>query len=510
MRGKLSMGKISELLRQRYELQHGYRNIAKSLNISLSTISDYLARAKGAGISWPLPEGMTEEILYSKLFLPVGKEIVTRPRPDWEWVHKELRKKGVTLLLLWREYKAIHPDGLGYTRFCVGYNAYSKSISPVMRQVHKAGEKAFVDYAGMTVPWIDLATGTIQEAQIFVGALGASQFTFAEATASQQLSDWIQSHVRMFEFFQGVTSIVVPDNLRSGVSKSHRYDPDINQNYQYLGEHYGFAIVPARAATPKDKAKVENSVKCIEMQILALLRHYTFTSLTEINTAIKKPLADFNNKSFQKMKVTRHELYMTLDKPELKPLPSEPYQYAEWKKATINIDYHFVFDDHYYSVPYKYIHKLAEIRATGKTIECFYKSERIATHARSLKRYGYSTTLAHMPEAHRTHAEWSPERMQRWAEKIGPQTKALIGAIIAARPFPQQAYRACLGVLRLGEKYSESRLEKACAKGLAVGATRYREIDSILKNRLEEEPLSPKPASTPLEHDNIRGSSYYQ
>lgn len=510
MKGKLSMRKISELLRQRYELKHGYRDIAKSLNISISTVSDYLARAKAAGIDWPLPEGMSEELLYSKLFLPVSKDVIKRPPPDWEWVHRELLKKGVTLLLLWREYKEIHPNGLGYTRFCVNYTAYSRSISPVMRQIHKAGEKTFVDYAGMTVPWIDFATGNIQQAQIFVGSLGASQYTFCEATASQRLPDWIQSHARMFEMFGGVTSIVVPDNLLSGVKKAHRYDPDINQNYQHLGEHYGFAIVPARSAKPKDKAKVENAVKCIEMQVLAPIRHCTFTSLTEINIAIKKRLIIFNNQPFQKMKASRQELYETLDKPALKPLPLEPYQYSEWKKATIGIDYHFVFDDHYYSVPYKYIQKSVEIRATGKTVECFYKNERITTHPRSFVRYNYSTTTAHMPESHRVYAEWTPERMERWAAKIGLQTKAFIQSMILSRPFPQQAYRACLGVLRLGKKYGELRLEKACTKGLSVGATRYREIESILKNRLEE-PLSPKPHSKPLpNHDNIRGSHYYQ
>lgn len=509
MRGKLSMRKISELLRQKYELGCSYRSIARSLNISISTIAEYIARAKAADISWPLPEGMTEEDLYSKLFLPVNHDVVKRTRPDWEWVHKELRRKGVTLLLLWREYRAIHSDGIGYTRFCVEYATYAKSNSPVMRQIHKAGEKCFVDYAGMTVPWIDINTGVIHEAQIFVGALGASQFVFAEATHTQQLPDWIQSHVRMFEAFGGVTSIVVPDNLKSGVKKAHRYDPDINQNYQYLGEHYGFAIVPARAAEPKDKAKVENAVGWVERQILAPIRHQTFTSLFGINSEIKKRLTVIHHQSFQKMKVSRQELYETIDKPALKPLPIEPYQYAEWKKASINIDYHFVFSDHYYSVPHVYIHKSVEIRGTAKTVECFYKGQRIALHPRSFKRYGYSTLSEHMPEAHRAYAEWTPERIQRWATKIGPNTAMFIEAMMASRPFPQQAYRACLGVLRLGKKYEECRLEKACAKGLAVGATRYQQIESMLKNKLEEVTLSLKSNPLPI-HENVRGPSYYQ
>ena len=332
------MRKISEILRQRYELNHSYRVIAKSLNISITTISEYLRRAKLAGIQWPLPENTSEETLYEKLFLPANRKTGQRQYPDWAFIHQELRKKGVTLLLLWREYRESTPDGLGYTQFCNHYRRHLKSISPIMRQVHKAGEKCFVDYAGMTVPWLDSRTGEIQEAQIFVGTLGASQFTFVEATASQQLSDWIGSHVRMFEYFQGVPAVLVPDNLKSGVTKPHRYDPDINKNYQEFSEHYGCAIVPARANKPKDKAKVENAVGCVEKQILAPLRNHTFTSLAEINKAIQERLALFLNQSFQKMDTSRRKLYDMLDKPALKPLPLEPYEYAEWKIGKLHID----------------------------------------------------------------------------------------------------------------------------------------------------------------------------
>lgn len=510
MRGRLSMRKISELLRQKYELKCSYRDISRSLNISVGSITKYIARANAAGIAWPLPDGITEQVLYEKMFLPVEPNIKRTP-PDWETVHRELRKKAVTLLLLWREYKAIHSDGLSYSCFCKGYNAYSKSISPVMRQVHKAGEKCFVDYAGMTVPWIDPSTGVIHEAQIFVGTLGASQFTFVEATASQKLHDWIQSHVHMFDFFQGVTKVVVPDNLLSGVKQAHRYDPDVNPNYQNFGEYYGVAIVPARVRKPKDKAKAENAVGCIERQILAPLRHQTFTSISEINAAIQNRLVIFLSQSFQKMKTSRRELYEAIDKPALKPLPSEPYQYAEWKKGKVNIDYHFEFDDHYYSVPYKYIHEAVELRGTSKTVECYHQGLRIAIHPRSFKRYRHTTLNEHMPEGHRAHAEWTPERMHRWAQKIGPETAAFIKVLISSRPFPEQAYRACLGTLRLGNKYTDSRLENACAKALAVGATRYQQIESILKNGLEEVPISPEPVSTAIsDHTNVRGPSYYQ
>jgi transposase len=505
------MRKISEILRQRYDLKRTCREIAQSLNIGTGTVYNYLSRAKFAGISWPLPEGMSEQELNNKIFLPVEKSTAPRPLPDWELIHRERRKKGMTVILLWREYREIHPNGLGYTQFCYWYAEYLKKISPVMRQNHKAGEKTFVDYTGMKMPWMDPLTGEIHEAEIFVGSLGASQFTFAEATATQQLPDWFQSHTHMFEYFSGVSEIVVPDNLKSCTTKTHRYDPDINANYQNFSEHYGFAIVPARVVRPKDKAKVENAVGCVERQILAPLRHITFTSIGEINAAIKPRLAAFNSQSFQKMKTSRRELFEIIDKPALKSLPPERYQYGDWCKARINIDYHFVFDSHYYSVPYRYIHEPVEIRASGKVVECFLNGERIAVHVRSYVKYKHTTLAEHMPASHREQAEWTPERIKRWADKIGPQTAKFIEYMIASRAFPQQAFRACLGLLRLAKRYGEDRLEKACARAFIAGATRYQQVESILKNKMDAIPLpraEPKPISA--SHVNTRGSIYYK
>ncbi|WP_415076889.1 IS21 family transposase [Legionella sp.] len=503
------MRKISEVFRMRFELKRSYRDIARSLNISISTVNDYLARGKTAGYSWPFPEGLSEETLYEKLFLPTV-QIKNRPLPEWEHVHKELRKKGVTLRLLWREYRDTHPTGVGYTQFCHYYGDYKKTITPVMRQIHQAGEKCFVDYAGMKMPWIDVSTGELQEAEVFVGCLGASQYTFVEATKTQRLPDWISSHVNMFDFFGGVTEIVVPDNLKSGVSKAHRYDPDINANYQLLGEHYRVAIVPARAREPKDKGKVENAVGCVERIILASLRHCTFTSIAEINQAIQKRLTDFNSQLFQKMQTSRRELFELIDQPALKSLPAEKYAYAYWKKAKVHIDYHVTFDDHHYSVPCQYIHQPVEIRATSKLIECFYKGRRIAVHVRSYRQYGYSTIEEHMSASHKAYAKWTPERMKRWAEKTGPETLAFIDYMISARPFPQQAYRACLGVLRLGEKFGEARLEKACEKALKIGAKRYQQVHDILKNHLEDLPVQESESTQMSAHKNIRGPHYYQ
>lgn len=505
------MRKINEIFRQRYELKRSYRDIGQSLHISISTVCEYLRRARAAGLSWPFPPELDEELLYNKLFLPAAHQGHTRPLPNWETVHCELRKKGMTLLLLWREYRDAHPEGLGYTQFCKHYRAQAKTFSPVMRQPHKAGEKTFVDYAGMTVPWMDIKTGEIYEAQIFVGCLGASQLTFVEATASQQIPDWINSHVHMWEYFGGVSEIVVPDNLKSCTTKAHRYDPDINKNYQHVSEHYGFAIVPARVAEPKDKAKVENAVGCVERQILAPLRHSTFTSLAEMNAAIRPRVDAFNQQSFQKMKTSRRELFETIDRPALNTLPAERYHYADWLQAKVNIDYHIAFEDHYYSVPYRYIQQGVEIRAAHQTLEIFHQGKRIAAHARSAARYKFTTLAEHMPPAHRAHAEWTPERMERWANRIGPKTAAFIEHLIASRPFPQQAFRTCLGVLRMGTRFGETRLEKACEMALSAGATRYQQVESILKNRLDTLPHShEEPHSVVSRHENIRGPDYYQ
>jgi len=509
--GRLSMRKISEVFRQRFELKRSYRDVARSLSISTSTVADYLARARIAGISWPLPEDMNEQALYDKLFLPVSGAVkADRPYPDWEMAHRELHKKGMTLRLLWREYRDQHPLGLGYSQFCHHYQCYAKTITPVMRQIHKAGEKSFVDYAGMKMPWFDPVTGEIHEAEIFVGCLGASQFIFVEATATQKLPDWIQSHIHMFEYFGGVSEIVVPDNLKSGVTQAHRYDPDINTNYQHLGEHYGVAIVPARAAEPKDKAKVENAVGIVERQILASLRHITFTSIGEINAAISKRLIILNSQQFQKMKTSRRELFEAIDKPALKPLPKDRYQYAEWKHAKIHVDYHFVFDNHFYSVPYQHSRHAVEIRATAKTVECFHQGQRISTHTRSYKRYGFTTLSEHMPKAHQEQAKCSLSHIKSWAKKVGTQTTDFINHMMEARAFPQQAYRACYGLLRLSHRYGDDRLEKACAKALIIRATRYQQVESILKNKLEEVPLNQSTTTQLSAHDNLRGANYYK
>lgn len=506
------MNKVREIIRQKFGRRLGYRKIAGNLNISISTVADYVARAKVAGItSWPLPEGLSDQDLQYKLFgepKPEAKEKKSA-KIDWDWTHKELKKKGVTRQLIWQELKEVHSDFISYAQFCWRYRRHAKTLDPVMRQTHKAGEKCFVDYAGTTMSFVDSKTGEIVKAEIFVGCLGASSYTYVEATLSQQRADWIGSNKRMFEFFGGSTEVLIPDNLKSGVKKAHRYDPVLNPAYQEFGLHYNVAIVPARAAAPKDKAAVESAVGFVTRQILAPLRHTQFYSLGALNEAIWKRLKILNECSFQKKNTSRQALFDELDKPALQPLPITPFEYGDWKKAKINIDYHFAYDDHHYSVPYQHCGRHVMLRASANTIECFLENERIAVHARSYRKYHHTTFGAHMPTSHYEHAKWTPETIVEWAIKIGSNTTKLLKNIIEGRDFPQQAFGTCLGVLRLAKTYGNERLEKASAKALLVGMTRQSDIKEMLKNKLEDMPIESTALPPPI-HNNIRGPEYFQ
>ena len=427
-----------------------------------------------------------------------------RPAPDG------LRRKGVTLFLLWQEYRETHPKGYQYSWFCEYYRTWRGKLDVVMRQDHRAGEKLFVDYAGQTMAVVDPDTGEIREAQIFVAVLGASNYTYAEATWTQGLPDWIASHRRTFVFFDGVPELVVPDNLRAGVSKAHRYEPDTNPTYQDMAAHYGVAVLPARVRRPRDKAKVEAGVLVVERWILAALRHRTFFSLAELNAAIRALLENLNARAFKKLPGSRRAHFEALDKPALQPLPTEPYVYAEWKKVRVHIDYHVAVDHHYYSVPHALIKKQLDVRITQHIIECFYRGTRVASHRRSHQKGRHTTLPAHMPEAHRQAGEWSPERLTHWAAKTGPGTEKLILSVLVSRKHPQQAYRACLGILRLGKAYGDGRLEAACRRALILGSHSYKSLESILKHRLDDKPLvEQQELALPDDHDNLRGPSYY-
>jgi transposase len=503
---------IKEVLRLKWSCGLSERSIAQSCSLARSTVAKYLRRAQDAGLRWPLPDDMTEEELERRLF-PRHRVVHESPRfvLDWAEVHKELKRKDVTLRLVWEEYKQTHPDGLQYSHFCKRYRTWRGTVDLPMRQQHKAGEKMFVDYCGQTVPVTDRATGEIHEAQIFVAVLGASNYTYVEACWSQDLPEWIAAHVHAFRFWGGASALVVPDNLRAGISVAHRYEPEPNRTYEEFARHYGCAILPARVRRPKDKAKAQKGVQDVERRILAPLRHRTFFSLAELNEAIAWALVQYNERPFQKLPGSRRLLFEQLDKPMLRPLPAQPYEYAEWKKARVNIDYHVAVDGRYYSVPYQLVNQQLDIRLTVTAIECFHKNKRVASHLRAPRPGQYTTVAAHMPKAHQDYVQWTPERLVHWAHKTGPETARVVETILTSRPHPQQGFRACLGLMRLGKEYGDERLEAACARALAVAAVGFKSIESMLKRGLDKQPLPQKSAENPpVAHDNIRGPEYYR
>jgi transposase len=508
---RLSMRKIREVLRLKYELKRSNREIGLSCGIGRSTVGDYIQRVKQAGLEWPLPEGLSDSSLEQKLFPTPTPRHSSKLFPDFHEVHKELQsRKHVTLMLLWQEYKEQHPDGYQYSWYCHSYREWTARLDVVMRHEHRAGEKMFVDYAGQTVDIIDGATGEIQKAQIFVAVLGASNYTYAEATLSQQVEDWVGSHIRAFSFFEGVPELVIPDNLKSGVRKPCRYEPDINPTYHDMANHYQTVVLPARVRKPRDKAKAEAGVLLVERWILARLRKHTFFSLAELNKATKGLLDYLNTKPFKKLSGSRKSRFHEMEKPALQPLPASPYEIAYWKKATVHLDYHVEVEGHYYSVPYNLVKRQLDIRYTRTTVECLYRNQRIASHIRNQAPGRHTTIREHMPLKHQKYAEWNPERFIRWAAKIGPQTKVLTQTLLVQRAHPQQAYRSLLGILRLGKSYGDGRLEAACDRALQINALSYRSIESILKSGLDQRPLKAEDTnSKPVQHDNIRGADYY-
>ena len=511
---RLSMRQVKEVLRLKWACGLSDRQIAHSLRISRPTVADYVRRAKAAGLSWPLPEDQGDDVLERRLFVRTDtKPPARRPMPDWSLVHRELKRKGVTLVLLWQEYKASTPDGLQYSQFCEAYRTWAQKLDLVMRQRHRAGETLFVDYAGQTMPVVDPRTGEVHDASIFIAVLGASNYIFAEATWSQSLPDWIGSHVRAFEALGGVPQVLVPDNLKAAVNRPHRYEPELNRTYVDMAQHYGVAIVPARVARPRDKAKVEVGVQVVERWILARLRNHTFFALGELNTAITDLKTGLNHRPFKKLSGSRQSLFESLDRPALRPLPANPYQYAEWKLVRVNIDYHVEVEGHYYSVPYALVKQQLEARISAHTVELFHKGKRVASHRRSPHKGRHTTVVAHMPKAHQHYAEWTPTRLIRWAENTGGACARVVETILASRPHPQHGFRACLGIMRLGTRYGDDRLEAACRRAMVIGACSYKSIESILKHDLDRQPLPQQPetetTTTAVHHVNVRGPNYY-
>jgi transposase len=509
---RLSMRKINEVLRLNGEKGFSARQIAKSCDIARSTVKDYLDRAQQNGLTWPLSEDLDDAAVEHLLFPPAAPiDNDKRVMPSMEYIHRELKRKKVTLQLLWYEYKKANPGGYQYSQFCEHYHRWRGKLDVCLRQTYRAGEKLFVDYAGQTIPVTDPLTGKTREAYLFVATLGASNYTFACASFSQDLPSWISAHIRALDFFGAVPEIVVPDNLLSGVTKPSYYEPDINPTYLDFALYCGTVIIPARVRKPKDKAKVETAVKIAEMWILAALRNHTFFSLDELNQAVAEKLVELNDRKFKKMDGTRRSLFEAIDKPAMKPLPLQAYQYAEWKKPAVNIDYHITVDDHHYSVPYQLFKERVDVRLTATTVEVLFKNNRVASHARSYEKWKHTTLPEHMPKSHQKYLEWTPSRIIAWAGKNGPHTEALVSRIIESRRHPEQAFRSCLGVMRLGKHHSDERLEAACARALSLNACSYKHVKSILEKGLDKQPLLLAfDAVKPVLHYNLRGKEYYQ
>ena len=505
-----TMRKIRDVLRLVLRDNVSRRTAARSLSVPRSSVNDLVARAATASLTWEVANELDDVQLAARLFHHVAKE-TSRPQPDFELIHKELPKKGVTLSLLWVEHLELHPDGYGYSQFCHLYRTWQRHLDVVMRQNHKAAEKLFIDYPGMTIPIYRDDDLTLDfEAELFVAVLGSSSYTFATATRSQQLPDWIAAHVAAFEFLGGCPEILVPDNLRSGVTKASRYEPDVNATYREMAEHYGVVVIPTRPHKPRDKAKVEVGVQIVERWIIAALRHWRFTSLEACNDEIERLLTLINDKPFKKLAGSRRSLFEEIDRPALRPLPSEPYEFATWKRARVSIDYHLASDRHFYSVPYRLAGEVLDVRTSANVVEIFANNKRVASHKRSYTRAFYVTDPAHMPESHRRHLEWTPSRILGWAAKSGPDVAGFIEALMVSRPHPEQGYRSALGVMRLERKYGAQRLNDACARALCVKSLSYKSVASILQHGLDQQPLRSEPPRARVVHHNLRGPNYYQ
>lgn len=506
------MRQVREILRLKFGGGEPHKAIARRVGTAPSTVREVIRRAEAAGLGWPLPEALTDPRLEAALYKAAGVKIGHRrcAEPDWPTIHRELQRKHVTLQIVWDEYIAADPDGYRYSRFCDLYRAWAARLPVTMRQSHKGGDKLFVDYAGDTVPVvIDRLSGELRSAHIFVAVLGASSLTYAEASWTESLPDFIAAHVNALAYIGGAPALLVPDNAKVAVIKACLYDPQVNRTYAEMAAHYGAAVLPSRPYRPRDKAKVEAAVLIAERWLLGRLRHRIFYSLAELNAAIGELLTDLNDRRLRRpLMQTRRQLFIDIDRPALKPLPAEPYVLAEWRVRRAGLDYHVEVERHYYSVPYRFAREQVEVRLTARTIEIFARGERIAAHVRNSGNGRHTTIPEHMPSSHRRFADWTVERIAREASAAGPCVALLCERILAERPHPEQGFRACMGILRLKKSYGAQRVDAACGRALEIGARTYGSVRSILDHRLEAQPGQRK-AATMIDHPNIRGAKYY-
>jgi transposase len=502
------MRKIREVLRLK---TGGFskRRIAASLGISATAAMECVQRAQRAGLTWPLPEDLSDEALEQRLYPAPTSTKEQRPLPNWAEIQRELKRPGVTLELLWQEYREQHANGYGYSRFCDLNREWQKRLSPTMRQTHIAGEKMFVDYSGTKLQVMDWTTGEVLTAELFVGVLGASSLTYAEATWTQSLPDWIGAHTRAFNYFGGVTAMVVSDNLKSGVIKACFYEPNVNRTYEEMAKHYKTAIVPARPKKPRDKAKVEAGVQVATRWVIAKIRKRTFFTLAELNAAIRDCVEQINNRVTRHLGSSRRSLFEQVEKAALKPLPATEYVLAYWKQCRAGIDYHVEIDKHYYSVPYTLMRQELWASYTASTVEVFHRGKRVAAHRRGPPNRGHTTLPEHMPSSHRRYADWTLERIKREAGEIGPNASALVEIILREKRHPEQGFRSCLGIVRLAERFPRERVEAACERALAVGTRSFSSVKSILNTKLDRKRPEKAAEGPAIVHDNIRGPTFY-
>jgi len=512
---RIAMRRVREMLRLTLDAGLPLSETARRMGIARSTLREMVLRVERSGLPWPLPLDLSDADLEARLYGEAGTKQGHRRRvePDWAALNRELKKKHVTLQILWDEYIEVHPDGYRYSRFCELYRSWEARLPVTMRQTHLGGDKLFVDYAGDTVPVIvDLVTGKVRRAHIFVAVMGGSSLSFAHASWTETLPDWIDAHVQAFAYFGGAPRLIVPDNPKVAVIKACFYDPQVNRTYAEMAAHYDTALLPARPRRPRDKAKVEAMVRIVERWLLGTLRHRRFYSLAEVNAAIAELLVWLNNgRILRHIGRTRRLLFEEIDAPRLRPLPAEPYALAEWRVRKIGLDYHVDVAGHFYSVPYRHARATVEVRATLRTIEIFLKGERIAAHVRGSGDGKHTTIAEHMPSSHRRHLGWSIERILTEARAVGASAELLCQLILERRPHPEQGFRSCLGIVRLAKAYGPARLEAACLRALHLDALNYGSVKSILDRRLDGQPVHRRDDQdvVVLDHPNIRGPRYY-
>jgi len=511
----ISMFKIKEILRLKCEAKLSNRKIARALNISHSVVNNYIKEFKNSAKKYEDISSLNNKEILALLRATNPKESKYLV-PDFATVHVQLRNKIMTLALLHEEYIENCPNkkGYGYTWFCTRYREYAKKVNPSMRLVHIAGEKIFVDFSGKTMPIVNPTNGVVVDAQIFVAVLPASGYPFVVAIASQKKRDFIEAHCDMYEFFGGVSELLVPDNLKSAVTRADRYEPEVNMDYAAMARYYGTAVMPTRGYKPQDKAKVEQAVKLVQRWILARLRNYTFYSMQELNIEIQRLLPLYLDKEIKHLGKTRRELFEELDKPALMPLPAKRYEHKEFKLLKVSKDYHIQLEHNFYSVPYQLIGKKVEVWFSSKTVSITHEGKEVALHPKMLHKGQYSTQINHMASAHKKYLEWNPGKIMNWGLTVGTETSKLFKNIMDSRPHPEMGFRSCLGIISAYKKYqatgyTEEHLEIISTMAISKHHYKVAQVKDLLKSYKPTDINESASLIALTNHDNIRGADYF-